>query len=209
MCASLASSSVSGSPNGSVAGGLVAQLLVLQQAVDRVDAVPVRAAVEPEAQRVLHRGHDLGVAPVEVGLLGVERVEVVAPVERLPRRAAEGRDPVVRLLGPDVPVGVLAEPGVLDRGVAGHDVHQHAQARARAPPRSARRTRRGRRRPGPRPCSPTRRSRSPPSATDRSATSRARPPRARRDGRGASGCRPGRRRRRRRNPGTSAGRSGR
>ena len=39
--------------------------------------------------------------------------------------------PVVRRLrcvADDVEVGVLAEPGVLDRRVAGHEVHEHAQA---------------------------------------------------------------------------------
>jgi hypothetical protein len=54
-------------------------------------------------------------------------VEVVAAVERLPGRAAEGGDPVVRLLRPDVPVGMLAEPAVLDRGVAGHHVHEELE----------------------------------------------------------------------------------
>ena len=58
-------------------GRVVAELGVLDQVPDHVDAEAVDAAVEPEAQHVVHRGADLGVAPVEVGLLGQERVIVV------------------------------------------------------------------------------------------------------------------------------------
>ena len=62
---------------------VVAQLGVLEQPVDRVDAVAGHAAVDPEPERVLHGGDDLRVAPVEVGLLGIERVQVPAAVQRL------------------------------------------------------------------------------------------------------------------------------
>ena len=100
--------------------GVVAQQRVLGDLGDRVEPEAVDAAVEPEAQHVVHRRLDLGVLPVEVGLLGHERVQVVlagALVER-PRGAAglERRGPVVgraavrRRVAPDVPValGVLA-----------------------------------------------------------------------------------------------------
>ena len=49
---------------------------VLADAVDHVDAEPVDAAVEPEAQRVVHGRPHLGVVPVQVGLLGQEEVQV-------------------------------------------------------------------------------------------------------------------------------------
>ena len=61
-------------------GRVVSQLRVLQEPVDRVHAVARGAALDPEAERVLHRRHDLGIAPVEVRLLGIERVQVVAAV---------------------------------------------------------------------------------------------------------------------------------
>ena len=106
---------------------IVAQLRVLEQPVDRVHPIAGDTAVEPEAQRVLHGRHDLRVAPVEIGLLGIEGVEVVAPVQRLPGRAAEGRGPVVGPVGPDVPIRMFAEPWVLDGRMARHDVHEHLE----------------------------------------------------------------------------------
>ena len=51
-------------------GGVVGQVGVLADAVDHVDAEAVDAAVEPEAHDVVHRRLDLGVGPVQVGLLG-------------------------------------------------------------------------------------------------------------------------------------------
>jgi hypothetical protein len=109
-------------------GRVVAQLRVLQEAVDRVHAVARDIAGDPEAQRSLHRRHDLGIAPVEVGLLRIERMQVVAAVKPTPGRTSERGGPVVRRVGPDVPVRMLAEPRVLDRGMAGHQVEEHAQA---------------------------------------------------------------------------------
>ena len=115
-----------------VGGRIVAQVRVLEQPVYRVDPETIDTSVEPEAHDVLHRRHDLGVAPVEVGLLGIEGVQVPAPglLVARPGRPAERGDPVVRRLvavGPDVPVRVLAEPGVLDRGVIRHQVHEQLQ----------------------------------------------------------------------------------
>ena len=93
--------------------------------------------------------------------------------------------------------------------VVRHVVEDHPQARARAPPRSAGRSRPACRTAGLCPCSPTRRSRNRPWARDRSARSTPRPRRAPRGGRGATGCPAGRRRRRHSSPGRSAGRLGR
>ena len=70
------------------------------------------------------------ISPVEVGLLGEERVQVPAPVARpssMPARRS--RPPVVGPgVGPDVAVGVLAKPGVLDRRVARDEVEQERDA---------------------------------------------------------------------------------
>jgi hypothetical protein len=71
-------------------------------AVGHVDAEPVDATFQPEPQRLLQIVEDLRVLPVEVGLLGIEQVQV--PLARLavrlldprPGRAAEHRHPVVR-----------------------------------------------------------------------------------------------------------------
>ena len=100
---------------------------------DGVEPEPVDSPVEPEADDLLHRGDDLRVPPVQVGLLGVERVQVPPPglVVAAPGGSAEGRDPVVRgpvYRRPDVPVGVLTEPGMRDRRVAGDEVEQDAEA---------------------------------------------------------------------------------
>ena len=69
--------------------GVVGQVRVLADAVDHVDPEAVDAAVEPEAHHVVHRRLDLGVGPVQVGLLGEEEVQVVLPggLVEGPRRA--------------------------------------------------------------------------------------------------------------------------
>ena len=131
---------------------------------------------------------DLGVAPVEVGLLGQEGVQVPLLGGVVPRprgAAAERRRPVVRRMlrravAPDVPVALGASRATRgsrrttgagrrcgwapSRGAPG--------CRARGPRRAARRRRRGRRRAGRRRSSRPRRSRSRPSASGRSATAR-------------------------------------
>src|SRR5215831_3072461 len=101
---------------------VVAQLRVLDDSREGVDPEAVHAASEPEAHDILHRGDDLGVPPIQVRLLRVERVQVPAAayVVTAPGRAAEHRAPVVRRpvdRRPDVPVRVLPEPRMLDRGV--------------------------------------------------------------------------------------------
>ena len=113
-------------------GRIVAQCRILGEAVDGIDAEPVDAELRPEADHLSERSSDTRVAPVQVWLLGVERVQVPLPGALVPRprAASEGTEPVVRrpILAPHVPVAMLAEPGVGDRGVAGNEVEQHLQA---------------------------------------------------------------------------------
>ena len=124
---------------------LVPQALLLHQPVRDVDPEAVDAAVEPEAQDVDEHVADLGVAPVEVGLRGVEEVQVPLAVrDARPRVATEDRRPVVRRLGAvrsatlaeqvAGPLGAArpggeggAEPLVLAGGVVGHQVDDHLQ----------------------------------------------------------------------------------
>ena len=56
---------------------VVRESRVLADQVDDVHAEAVDASVEPEPQHVVHRLLDLGVRPVQVGLLGQEAVQVV------------------------------------------------------------------------------------------------------------------------------------
>ena len=122
---------------------VVAEVRIVADALHRVDPEPVDAPVEPESEDVRHGPAHLRVQPVEVGLLGQERVQVALPgglVERPGRhRFSSERElaqPVVRRfpirarVGPDVPVpsGIgpgrprLQEPGVAVGGVVRHEV---------------------------------------------------------------------------------------
>jgi hypothetical protein len=119
---------------------------VLEEARGHVDAEAVDAPVQPEAQHPVELGADLGVAPVPVGLLGGEHVQVpLAVADPGPRGAAEHGVPVVGRLGAlgatavgEVEAGAgraaglgrqrLAEPRVLAGAVVGHDVEQHPDA---------------------------------------------------------------------------------
>ena len=65
--------------------GLVPQLPVLDQRVCDVDPEAGDAAVEPEAEDALELRSHARVPPVEVGLLGREVVQVVAPALRVDR----------------------------------------------------------------------------------------------------------------------------
>ena len=129
---------------------LVAQARLLEQAVGDVDPESVDSAVEPEAQDVLEHVADLAVAPVEVGLGGVEEVEVpltggaVRLGDARPGRPTEDGLPVVRRLDA-VGAATVAEevarplraarlrgerslePRVLARGVVGHQVDDHLE----------------------------------------------------------------------------------
>ncbi len=123
----------------------VGEVGALEQRLHHVHAEPVHPAVEPEPQGVVHGRHHLGVAPVQVGLLGQEEVQVVLArggIELPGRGTAEVADPVVgraavrTRIAPDVPVpfGVVPrrarrpEPLVLGGGVVGHPVDQHPHA---------------------------------------------------------------------------------
>ena len=125
----------------------VAHLGIFKERGDRVEAEAAHPALEPEADDVFERLVDLGIVPVEVGLLDIKLVVVVLAGlgVPLPRRVAEVRLPVVRRLAlvgrrlalaivPHVPVAVrigarrarLKEPLVLVGSVVHHHVHHHA-----------------------------------------------------------------------------------
>ena len=204
-------SAPSGKAKGSVARRVVAQLRVLHQPLDCVDPEAVHAAVHPEPDHVAHRFAHRGLAPVEVGLLGVEGVQVVAAralVER-PRRARRTRPPSCSAARPPT-CSTRGAPGTsgarsrcgTGRSRAGPSGPGVALATRRSKPSMSPNS--GRRR-----MSPTRRSPCRKWARGRSARARARPPRVRRGTRAATRSRPDRRSRRRRSPGRSADRSGR
>ncbi len=126
--------------------GIVAQLGVLVQGVHGVEAKARDPALVPVAVDVEHRVLDFRVAPVQVGLFGIE--VVVVPLARggieLPGGAPESRDPVVRrpavglAVAPHVPVTLLRgaralrveKPLVLVGGVVHHEVEDDPDAAA-------------------------------------------------------------------------------
>ena len=103
----------------------VRQALFLGHAVRDVDAEPVHTPVEPEPPDALELLGDLGIGPVEVGLLGREQVEVPLAVgDASPGRAAERGRPVVRrqptvvtLAGSEVEPRALTRPGAGREGL--------------------------------------------------------------------------------------------
>ena len=123
---------------------------ILRDEVDDVEAKSVDTPVDPPPHHVVHGRPDVGVLPVEIGLLAGEQVEVVlaARLVELPRRAAEDGAPVVgfgaRVAAahartwwpPPVPVASmraggrprLDEPGVLVGSVVDDDVGDQSQA---------------------------------------------------------------------------------
>ena len=115
-------------------GRVVAPPVVLDRLAQRVDAEAVGAVLDPEAQDAEHRLADVRVAPVQIGLLGQVGVVVpgAAPLVPRPCGAAEvahpvGRRRVRRPLPPEVPLRVLPEPRVLDRGVVRDVVEDQPQ----------------------------------------------------------------------------------
>ena len=106
--------------------GHLRQRRVLDEQSGRVDAHAGDAAVEPEPQDVLVLGDDVGVVPVEVGLLGGEQVQVplaggaVGVGRARPGVAREVRHPVVgHLVAVVAETGVEPEPLALGRARAG------------------------------------------------------------------------------------------
>ena len=111
-----------------------------------IDAKTVDAAREPEAQHVVHRCANRGIAPVEVRLLCQKCVVVIlvgGGVE-CPGAATEVAQPVVgrpasgRTVAPDVPVtlrvvaraAAFAEPRVLIGRVVRHEIENHPEIAA-------------------------------------------------------------------------------
>ena len=128
----------------------VRQGRVLADHVDDVHPEAVHAAVQPPPHHGVDGLADLGVLPVQVGLLGGEDVQVVLAglLVESPGRAGEMRLPVGRFgarrarrharagVAPPVPVplGIVAagsrlhEPGMLVGGVVHHQVHDQLHA---------------------------------------------------------------------------------
>lgn len=123
---------------------------MLEQPGGHVDAEAVDPAVQPEAQHLVEVGGHGGVAPVQVGLLGREHVEVPLALRAVllrdpgPGGTAEHRPPVVgrQFPGLPAPVGEVEqrpcraartvrqrgpEPRVLAGAVVGDDVQEHLQ----------------------------------------------------------------------------------
>ncbi len=129
---------------GGNARRIIAQLRIVQQEVDGIEAEAVDAAREPELGRGDERIDHRGMAQIERRLARQEMMEIVLAPTGLPAPggAAEHREPVVgrRAIGtriaPHVPVAALvgaaraarAEPGMLVGGVAADEVDQHLEA---------------------------------------------------------------------------------
>ena len=170
---------------------------------DGVDAEPVDATVEPEAQDVVEVGDDRRVGPVEIGLPRRERGEVPLavghtgsrPSRRTPpascsaaarraRHARRGRRTADAPALPGRGDERVAEPAVLAAAVVRHDVGEQPQPMRMARARRGRRRRRACRTAGRRRRSRPRRSRGRAAARGRTASARPRRRRARR----CTGC---------------------
>ena len=138
------------SPRRAPGDATVGQRRVLGDDVDGVHAEPVDAAVEPPAHHGVERRADLGVLPVEVGLLRARRGggSTRPSPRRAPtpgrRRSTTSSSAPRRARRPDAPAAVgatstsrasgrprrarLDEPGVLVGGVVDHEVHDEPHA---------------------------------------------------------------------------------
>ena len=116
---------------------------IFEQGIDGVEPKASDAAFVPPAGHVEHGVVHRGIAPVQIGLLRIEKVVVKLSGLRIhrPRRSAKGRDPIVRLgrtfaVVPHVPVALrrvtrrlrIDEPGMLIRRVIHHEIHDDANA---------------------------------------------------------------------------------
>ncbi len=122
---------------------VVPQLLILDQVRQGIDPQPIDPAPQPKMHRFGDRLPDLGVTPVQIGLLGSEGTEVILAGRFVQRPSAFAKpiDPVVRRAATDAwiapqipwPLGVVArlprlhKPGMLDRSVVGDKVDDDPQ----------------------------------------------------------------------------------
>src|SRR5215468_4351422 len=98
---------------------IVAHVFVLDEEPHHVDAKPVDAALQPELQDIEHGLPNRGIAPVEIGLLAQEAVQIILSGGRIerPGRPTKLRYPVVGWpavgpgIAPDIPVALAAEAG--------------------------------------------------------------------------------------------------
>ncbi len=99
-------------------GRVVLEFWILGDEVRHVDSESVNSPIEPEAQHLEHGFPHLRIAPVQIGLLLEERVQVelLSRIVPLPGRPTERRQPVVghRAVGlcisPHVPVAFRVGP---------------------------------------------------------------------------------------------------
>src|SRR5689334_6044249 len=93
---------------------IVAKLVILDEQPQHVHAKSVDTAIEPESQHAIHRAAYIVITPVQIGLLGQERVIVVLArmFIPLPRGTTHAAQPVVRWAAvgrgvmPQVPVAL-------------------------------------------------------------------------------------------------------
>ena len=123
---------------------VIAEFGVLDQMPDDVNAKPVDAPAQPKSHHIIDRLAHLRVTPVQVRLLGEERVIII--LTRcglvLPSAAAKFRQPVVgqpavrSAIAPDIPVALwiiarssrFDKPWVLIRSVVRHKIEDQLEA---------------------------------------------------------------------------------
>src|SRR5258708_1631822 len=117
---------------------VIAELLILEQTRECVNAEAIDPSVQPEAQDIIHRLAHLLIAPIQIRLFHIEQVQVILPgvFIELPGRLAKPAHPVIGgtaiggWVSPDVPgaflVGAalpcLLEPGMLIGGMIRHKI---------------------------------------------------------------------------------------